>query len=130
MDVTRTFVLVDGKRIAGYFSLTMGHVLKSDAPPKMVRGTPNYPVGMVLLTRLALDLQYQGQGLGADLLGEALRMAVRGGEVAAARLIAVDAIDDDAIRFYRRHGFVMAPESSDRLYLRMKDVRRNLGLDP
>ena len=42
-------------QVVGYFSLTMGSVLRQDAPAKLVRGLPAYPVGMVLLARLAVD---------------------------------------------------------------------------
>ncbi|HZE17673.1 MAG TPA: GNAT family N-acetyltransferase, partial [Mycobacterium sp.] len=67
---------------------------------------PAYPVGMVLLARLAVDRSQQGKGVGAMLLAEALRKAVAAGEVAAARLIVVDAVDEDAAAFYERYGFV------------------------
>lgn len=126
MDSARTFLLTKRGRILGYFSLTMGSVLRAEAPAKLVRGLPSYPVGMVLLARLAVDQSEQGRGFGARLLAEALRKAVAAGEVAAARLIVVDAIDDNAARFYERHGFLPAPEHPHRLYRRMKDVRASL----
>jgi predicted N-acetyltransferase YhbS len=91
-----------------------------------VQGLPAYPVGMVLLARLAVDRGEQGKGTGALLLSEALRKAVTAGEAAAARLVVVDATDDDAVRFYERFGFVAAPEHPRRLYRRMKDIRASL----
>ena len=103
----------------------MGSVLRAEAPAKLVRGMAAYPVGMVLLARLAVDQSQQGRGVGALLLGEALRKAVAAGEVAAARLIVVDAVDD-AAAFYQRYGFVRAPENPLRFYRRMKDVRASL----
>jgi GNAT superfamily N-acetyltransferase len=126
MDSARTFVMTRGGRVCGYFSLTMGSVLRADAPAKLVRGLPAYPVGMVLLARLAVDRREQGKGHGALLLAEALRKAVAAGEAAAARLVVVDAIDEEAVAFYKRHGFVPAPEHDRRLYRRMKDVRSSL----
>lgn len=131
MDSARTFLLVhrlEGaeNRVAGYFSLTMGSVLRTGAPPKLVRGLPAYPVGMVLLARLAVDQSEQGQGLGALLLAEALRKAVAAGEAAAARLVVVGAIDDEAAKFYAHHGFITAPGHPLRLYRRMKDIRASL----
>jgi len=127
MDSARTFVVVTGgDRVAGYFSLAMGSVLRANAPTKLVRGLPAYPVGMVLLARLAVDQREQGKGVGALLLSEALRKAVAAGEAAAARLVVVDAVDDDAVLFYERFGFVSAPGHRQRLYRRMKDVRASL----
>jgi ribosomal protein S18 acetylase RimI-like enzyme len=125
-DSARTFVAIRSGRVVGYFSLTMGSVLRAEAPVKLVRGMPAYPVGMVLLARLAVDRSQQGRGIGAMLLAEALRKAVAAGEVAAARLIVVDAVDEHAAAFYRRYGFVQAPENPLRFYRRMKDIRASL----
>lgn len=127
MDSARTFVVARDEEVLGYFSLTMGSVLRQDAPPKLVRGLPAYPVGMVLLARLAVDRREQGKGLGAMLLAEALRKAVVAGEAAAARLVVVDAVDEDAARFYERHGFIRTPQHGLRLYRRMKDISASLS---
>jgi predicted N-acetyltransferase YhbS len=126
MDSARAFVATRNGRVIGYFSLTMGSMLRAEAPVKLVRAMPAYPVGMVLLARLAVDQSQQGRGVGAMLLAEALRKAVAAGEVAAARLIVVDAVDEDAAAFYQRYGFVRTPENPLRLYRRMKDVRASL----
>jgi len=132
MDSARTFVLVRRDRVVGYFSLTMGSVLRADAPAKLVRGLPAYPIGMVLLARLAVNASEQGKGMGALLLAEALRKAIAAGDAAAARFVVVDAVDDDAVAFYKRYGFAPAPEHDRRLYRRMKDIRSSLGqiVDP
>jgi GNAT superfamily N-acetyltransferase len=130
MDSARTFVLVEDRRVLGYFSLTMGSVLRADAPPALVRGLPGYPVGMALLARLAVDADHQGQGTGSLLLAEALRKAVAAGEAAAARLVVVDAIDAAAMHFYAHHGFLAVPEQPFRLYRRMKDIRASLDKQP
>jgi predicted N-acetyltransferase YhbS len=127
MDSARTFVLLGGTVVVGYFGLTMGSVQRVDAPAKLVRGLPQYPIGTVLLARLAIDRSVQGEGLGSRLLAHALRKAVAAGEAAAARLVVVDAIDDGAAAFYARHGFVATPEHPRRLYRRMKDVRASFG---
>jgi GNAT superfamily N-acetyltransferase len=126
MDSARTFVLIQDGGVVGYFSLTMGSVRRAEAPAKLVRGLPSYPVGMVLLARLAIHRESHGRGVGALLLAEALRKAVAAGEAAAARLVVVDAIHEQAARFYTRHGFIPAPEHSFRLYRHTKDIRLSL----
>jgi predicted N-acetyltransferase YhbS len=126
MNSARTFVLTRDQQVIGYFSLTMGSVLRQDAPARLVRGLPGYPVGMVLLARLAVQTTEQGNGFGGLLLAEALRRAVAAGEAAAARLVVVDAIDDGAVAFYERHGFTTAPEHPRRLYRRTKEIRASL----
>lgn len=128
MDSARTFLLVDDERVSGYFSLTMGSVRKADAPPTLVQGLPGYPVGVALLARLVVAADNQGRGLGGLLLSEALRKAVIAGEAAAARLVIVDAIDEEAAHFYAHFGFLAVPENPRRLYRRMKDIRASLEL--
>jgi hypothetical protein len=51
---------------------------------------------------------------------------VSAGEAAAARLIVVDALDEQAAGFYRRHGFIAPLDNPLRLFRRMKDVRASL----
>ncbi len=126
MDSARTFMLTRDHRILGYFSLTMGSVLRADAPSRLVRGLPAYPMGMVLLARLAVAREEHGQGLGALLLAEALRKALAAGEAAAVRLVVVDAVDEAAAVFYERHGFVRASEHLLRLHRGMKDIRASV----
>lgn len=125
MDSARTFVLTRSDKIVAYVSLAMNSAKRAEAPAKLVRGMPNYPVGIVLIARLAVDRTEQGAGLGSRLLAEALRMAVTAGEIAAARFVVVDAIDDRAAKFYRRHGFI-SELTEMRPYRRIKDIRASL----
>ena len=90
-------------------SITMGSVHPSEPPPALVRGLSGHPVGLVLLARLAVDASRHGKGLGALLLTEALRKAALAGEVVAARLVVVDAIEEIAARSYTHHGFIAGP---------------------
>ncbi len=81
---------------------------------------------MALLARLAVDAGRHGEGIGSQLLAEALRKAVAAGDAAAARLVVVDAIDDAAARFYGHHGFLAVPEHPMRLYRRLKEIRARI----
>lgn len=126
MDSARTFVVVRDNRVVGYVSLTMGSVQRADVPQQLVRGMPGYPVGMVLIARLAVDKREYGTGLGTRLFADALRMAVLAGESVAARLVVVDALDEQTAGFYRRHGFTDTLDRPLRLYRRMKDIRASL----
>ena len=59
--------------------MTMGSMPRAEAPPKLVRCLPAYPVVMVRPARLAVDRSEQGKGLGALLLTEALRKGKHSG---------------------------------------------------
>ena len=89
----------------------------------MVRGLPRFPVPIVLLARLAIDSSAQGRGLGIGLLYEALHRAALAAEHAAARLIAVDPIDERARAFYERWGFApVVDDPGGRLFIRTRDA--------
>ena len=94
-NLSRTFVLLDdGDRVIGYYALTMGGVRREALPTRYGRGLPRYEIGMVLLARFAITGDHQGQGLGRDLLIEAIERAADAGTQVAARFIGVDPIDE------------------------------------
>lgn len=130
-DSARTFVLIgDDERIIGFYSLAMGSVEKAAAPSRLVRGLPRHPVPMVLVARLAVDQSAQGEDLGSSLLFEALHRAALAAEHAAARLVAVDPIDDGARRFYERWGFKpVEDDAGGRLFIRTRDVLASFPID-
>ena len=68
-------------------------------------GCPRTRSGMVLLARFAIADDHQGQGLGRDLLIEAIERAADAGTQGAARFIAVDPIDENARAFYDKFAF-------------------------
>jgi len=124
-DLARTYLAIEGEQVVGYVSLTTGSVRHGEAPKRYARGMPAYPIPTILIARLAVDHRHQGR-LGSRLLAEALRLAVIASDAAAARLVVVDAIDERAADFYRKHGFVEVPENPLRLYRKVSDIRRSL----
>jgi GNAT superfamily N-acetyltransferase len=63
----------------------------------------------MLLGRLAIDLNWQGRSLGSALLVDAVQRCVAASGTVAARGIIARAIEDDAVLFYRRQGFLQTP---------------------
>jgi GNAT superfamily N-acetyltransferase len=124
-DLARTYLALEDDTI-GYVSLTTGSVRHDEAPKRYVRGMPRHPIPTILIARLAVDQRHQGQQLGSRLLAEALRRAVNVSDAAAARLVVVDAINDDAATFYRDRGFIDLPENPLRLYRKIADIRRSI----
>lgn len=124
----QTFVWHAGDHlVVAYFSLAAHLVVRADLPTKIGRGSPD-AIPAVLLARLALDRTLQRQGLGGELLWDALTRACAAAEIAAARVIVVDAYDDRAADFYRGHGFVSVPGASKRLVQKTSDVVLALGV--
>lgn len=123
----RTFVVCDGDRVAGYFSLTVGQIDTLEAPERVRRGMGQYPIPLVILARLAVDLDYQGQGLGLSLLQDAIHRTITIAEQAGIRALLTHPIDAEAEAFYRRFGFEPTPVRERQLILLLKDARRFAG---
>jgi GNAT superfamily N-acetyltransferase len=122
----KTFVVVNGDRIAGYYSLAVGQVDALDAPPRFGKGMGRYPLPVVLLARLAVALTDQGRGLGAGLLENAIRRTLGIADHAGVRALLTHPIDEQAAAFYRRFGFEASPLREQQLLLLLKDARRLL----
>jgi len=105
---SRTFVICDGQRVVGYYSLAAGAVLRSTATPKVRRNMPE-PAPVVLLGRLAIDRAWQKKGLGADLLRDAVLRTLAAAELIGVRAILVHAISEEAKTFYQKQGFRASP---------------------
>ena len=120
----KTFVVADGARVAGYFSLTVGQVDTLDAPERIRKGMGQYPVPVVILARLAVSRQDQGRGMGFGLLQDAIRRTMLIAEQAGIRAMLTHPIDEEAAKFYARFGFIASPLSAQQLLLLLKDARR------
>ncbi len=123
----RTFVVCDGDRVAGYYSLTVGQIDTLDAPERVRRGMGRYPIPLIILARLAVDLDYQKRGLGFSLLQDAIHRAIAVADHAGIRALLTHPLDADADAFYRRFGFEPTPENERQLILLLKDARRFAG---
>jgi GNAT superfamily N-acetyltransferase len=120
----RTFVVTDGDRVAGYFSLTVGQIDILDAPERIRKGMGQYPIPVVILARLAVDRAYQGRGIGVGMLQDAIRRTLVIAEQAGIRAMLTHPLDEDASRFYQRFGFIASPLREQQLLLLLKDARR------
>jgi predicted N-acetyltransferase YhbS len=120
----KTFVVAEDDRVAGYFSLTVGQVDSTEAPERIRKGMGRYPIPVMILARLAVSMQYQGRGIGAGLLRDAIRRTFLAAEHAGIRALLTHPIDDRAMRFYTRFGFVPSPLQERQLLLLLKDARR------
>ena len=125
--VTSLFVaLSPGKdSIAGFYTLSMHSVKISDLPKGDNSKLPCYPrVGVVLMGRLAVHLNFRKLGLGESLLMDGMSRSL-GSEVAWWALV-VDA-KDGAEGFYSRYGFIPFKDSKKRLFLPRKTIEGAFG---
>lgn len=120
----KTFVVSEGLRVAGYFSLTVGQVDSLDAPNRIRKGMGQYPIPVVILARLAVNRQDQGRGIDVGMLQDAIRRTLLIAEQAGIRAMLTHPIDAEAARFYTRFGFITSPLREQQLLLLLKDARR------
>lgn len=123
---SRTFVCCAGDRIAGYYSLAAGSVLREAATGAVGRNMPE-PVPVVLIARLAVDRQWQGQGLGISLLHDAVLRVVAAADIIGVRAILVHAMSEEAKAFYERYGFRVSPLDPLTLMITIEEARRMIG---
>ena len=98
----RTYTVVDAHqgRVVGYHALAAAALEREAATARIVKGMPQYPILVVLLARLAVDVSVAGRGLGAWLLGDAMTRTLAAAETIGVRAMLVHAIDQDTAAFY------------------------------
>jgi ribosomal protein S18 acetylase RimI-like enzyme len=101
--IANCFVAVEvaTRQVAAYYTIASASVSTPDLPPDDAKRLPRYPtMPAVRIGRLAVDRRYQGRGLGKALLADAAMTAAP-----ASFALLVDAKDDQAVAFYKHHGF-------------------------
>ena len=113
--------------VIGFYALATGGVAHGDAPPRVLKGIPNHPVPVIVLARLAVDEQHQGQGLGRGLLRNALIRVAHAADEVGVRALLVHAKDEDARDFYVGAAeFEPSPLDPLQLILLLKDLRKTI----
>jgi ribosomal protein S18 acetylase RimI-like enzyme len=129
-DAARVYVAREAgtRRVAGYYALAAGSVAHDSAAPRITRGLGRYPVPVVVLTRLAVDVTQQGRGLGASLVQDALLQTALIADQIGVRALLIHAETQQAAAFYRRlsPAFVESPSDPMDLILLLKDLRSGL----
>lgn len=128
----RTYVVCASAQtnlVVGYYAITTAMEQRVSLPTaKLRRGMPEQ-VPLLLIGRLALDQSYHGIGIGTDLMADALKRCVAASEIAGVRAIITHAIDDEAVGFYKHHGFITS-SLGERIMLMPIEVARQIFLSP
>ena len=123
----KSYVVIDGEHVAGYFSLAVGQIDAVEAPERIRKGMGSYPVPVVILARLAVSLRFQRKGIGLGMLQDAIQRTAAIAEQAGVRAMLTHPITEEASRFYQRFGFEASPVREQQLLLLLKDARRLLS---
>ena len=122
---SRSFVITCDESVVGYYALARGSVERSSTPKSLARNMPE-PIPVMVLGRLAIDLNHQGQKLGAALLKDAMLRTLTVSTHVGVRAMLVHAISDDAKNFYLSYGFQESPIDAMTLFLSIKHLKSYL----
>ncbi|MGA2039654.1 MAG: GNAT family N-acetyltransferase [Bryobacteraceae bacterium] len=125
---TRTYVVCEGERVVAYYALASGAIAQAGVPGKLRRNMPD-PIPMAVLARLAVDVHYQGRGLGRALFRDAAVRVAHAADTIGIRGIVVHAISETAREFYISLGFDPCPSDGMTLVVTLRDLRAILSTD-
>lgn len=109
--------------IKGYYTLSNNSIPLKDIPNNIRKKLPKSytTIPTTLLGRLAIDSNFQGQGLGKLILIDALKRSFELSKTIGSFAVVVDPIDENAERFYIKYGFLKLPDSG-KMFLPMKTI--------
>jgi len=126
-STAQTYLGLAEDKVIGFYTLAVGEVACGDAPERLAKGLARHPIPIMLLARMAVSRDHQGQGLGAGLLKDAMRRTLQAADIAGIRAFAVHAKDDRAVAFYGHFDFLPSPTDPLHLFLPMKDLKQALS---
>jgi GNAT superfamily N-acetyltransferase len=123
-DTARTYVWTEAgsAEVVAYYSIAPTAVIRAELTGRQAGGF-SFDIPGYLLARLALDRSLRGQGLGKELLVDAIGKMVGASEAYGGRLIVVDATDANAAAFYQRFNFLPVKGRPNRLVLKISTAR-------
>jgi GNAT superfamily N-acetyltransferase len=120
------FVIIDHETnlIKGYYTLSNNSIPQKFIPKKFQKRLPktySY-LPTTLLGRLAVDIRFQGKGIGKLLLIDALIRSYELSKSIGSFAVIVDPLDKDAEMFYNKYGFIELPDSG-KMFLPMNTIK-------
>lgn len=117
----RTYVVCRSNTVIGYYALVTGAEQRDKLPKKLARNAPEQ-IPLLTLARLAVDKRASGHGIGSGMLKDALGRVVQVSSIVGVRALLVHAKDEDAMKFYKKFGFVEFPLGAQILFLPIETI--------
>lgn len=114
--------------IQGYYTLSNNSIPLSSFPEQIQKKLPKSytSIPTTLFGRLAIDIKYQGKGIGKVLLIDALKRSYEISQEIVSFAVVVDPIDDEAEKFYTKYDFVKLPDS-EKMFIATKTLQELFG---
>ena len=94
-----------GDHLAGIYALSTHSIVRDKVKSGWLRRNVPKQIPTILLGMLGVDERYQNRGLGASLLGDAIRRSLNVAKEVGAKALIVDPVDKRVEDFYRKYGF-------------------------
>ena len=127
---SRTYVWTqdDDPVVLGYYAIAPTSVDRDVDGLDRRFSTGLKSVPAFLLAKFALDRELHGQGLGEELLVDAVTKIMGAAQASGGRLIVVDAIDDAAVQFYEKYDFIRVKNTPNRLVMKVATAKETFGV--
>lgn len=113
-------------RVVGYHGIAPTAVVPNSLPRAIRTGQPPDPVPCLMLGQLAVDSNWANQGIGSALLKDALCRCLQGAALIGGRAVVVKAVDEGALLYWRRRGFVPSKDDPFTLYRSIEAIAASL----
>lgn len=123
------FILADNNTVKGYYTLSSASIQRDLLPEAIIKKLPPsyHDLPATLLGRLAVDNSFKGQGLGELILMDALKRSYHTSLSSIGSMaIIVDPIDEKAVKFYKKYGFILLPDSG-KMFIAMETLSGLFG---
>ena len=116
---------IEKNQIKGYYTLSNNSIPLDLVPSQIRKKLPkSYEyIPTTLLGRLAIDIKFQGQGIGKLIFIDALKRCYEISKTIGSFAVIADPIDQGAEDFYAKYGFIKLPKCG-RMFLPMKTVNQ------
>ena len=111
-------------KVDGYYTISSSVIEFASFPESYQQRMPKYPIPAALIGRLAVDSSAKGQGLGTELLVDALLRIIKVSQNIGVFAVRVDAIDNSAKEFYLKHEFIPFQEQPLSLFLPLETISK------
>lgn len=116
-DIAKVHVLANGVSIIGFYTLS---ALLIDNSDNAIKGYPRQ-IPAILIGRMGVDVQYQGQGLSKLLLSHALNKVKAISQDVGMAFVVIDAKSDTLASYYQQFGFIPS-DTPLRLMMSVKSI--------
>ena len=123
---SKTFVAVDDHSISGFYTLSPASLAYGRTSKVLSKKLPTHDVPVFRLARIAVDKQYQGQGLGGQLLMAAGRRCLGVAQQTGGVALLIDAKSPEISRWYQRFGAIPLQDNPLTLVLPLATIQKAL----